>query len=118
MKLTVENVDKVVVDCLAGVISEDMVVCQGIMRDFGFNKDKLEKNRENICSMLRQLPEKFKVGASFLEAYETKDGVMWGSHARMEALFCLGIGVGKVKCLLPREMWDAVGGVPYYQVLE
>jgi hypothetical protein len=38
-------------------------------------------------------------------------------HATMEQLILLGVGIGKVKSLMPREMWDVLpGGMPYYVV--
>lgn len=117
MELTIQNVDNVVLDCLDRTLKDNTVVCKGIVKDYGFNKEKLELHYDDICSMLEQLPEQFKEGANFLEAYERKDGTPWGCHVRMEALFCLGMGIGKVECLLPRELWDKVSfGVPYYRV--
>ena len=36
-------------------------------------------------------------------------------HQRMEQLFQLGIG--KIKCLMPHEMWSILPrGMPYYEV--
>jgi hypothetical protein len=35
----------------------------------------------------------------------------------MEGLFCLGMAIGKVECLMPRKMWTILpGGMPYYLV--
>ena len=37
----------------------------------------------------------------------------------MEELFCLGIAIGRVECLIPREMWKILpGGVPYYVICQ
>jgi len=69
------------------------------------------------------LPEQFKGSAgggwSFLNACDDKHGNQWTDlHLRMEQLFQLGIGIGKVKCLMPRAMWSALpGGMPYYAVI-
>jgi len=38
-------------------------------------------------------------------------------EAMLDELFQLGIAIGKVECLLPREMWPTLpGGMPYYVV--
>ena len=74
--------------------------------------------------MLENLPLDFQEnsggGMSFLKACDDQEGNQWtGLHRRMEELFVLGTGLGKVKCLMPRELWAALpGGMPYYVVLE
>ena len=56
-------------------------------------------------------------GWSFLQACVDKNGNHWGEHSNMEELFCLGIAIGKVESLLPRDMWKVLpGGVPYYVI--
>lgn len=123
MKLTAENVTKCFEDCLAGEERSDITVVEGIMRQYGFNNKALKKNEKDIYDMLCELPENFKMevggGWSFLQACVDKYGNQWtGLHAVMEQLFSLGLAIGKVKCLLPREMWGILpGGVPYYAVL-
>ena len=119
MKLTVENVDKIMVDCLAGShCNDDMIVVEGISVKFGLDKMKLNKNAGAIRSMLDELPVEFKDGWSFLNACNDKHGNQWtGLHMKMEALFVLGMGAGLVIDLMPRRMWDSLpGGMPYYQV--
>jgi hypothetical protein len=72
--------------------------------------------------MLAELPDMFKEsgggGWSFLNACDDRHGNQWtGLHQRMEQLFQLGIGIDKVECQLPREVWPALpGGMPYYIV--
>jgi hypothetical protein len=40
-------------------------------------------------------------------------------HQRVEQLVQLGIAVGKIRYLLPRDMWDALpGGMPYFVVVD
>jgi len=35
----------------------------------------------------------------------------------MEALFCLGMGIGRIRSLMPRELWKTLpGGMPYYAI--
>ena len=124
MDLTSENVENVFKKCLFGE-NEDTkkaTIVEGIMRNFGFNPEAIEKHSDDIGEMLAFLPDSFKKdgggGMSFLNACETKDGVQWtGLHSKMEALFVLGMAVGRVRSLMHREMWSAMpGGMPYYVV--
>jgi predicted nucleic acid binding AN1-type Zn finger protein len=72
--------------------------------------------------MLNQLPDNFKEetggGCSFLNACNNNKDEQWtGEHRRMEQLFTMGLGIGKVSCPLPKEMWQLVsGGMPYYMI--
>ncbi len=72
--------------------------------------------------MLDELPDSFKKsgggGMSFQNACVDKQGNQWTDfHQRMEQLFQLGIGIGKVELLMPREMWAMLpGGMPYYAI--
>ncbi len=47
-------------------------------------------------------------------------GEQWtGLHPTVDMLFTLGLAAGRVVCLMPRELWDALpGGMPYYMVRE
>ncbi len=52
-----------------------------------------------------------------MQAFYTRAGAQWGEHTNMEDLFALGVGIGRVKLLLPRNMWRMLpGGMPYYSV--
>ena len=53
-----------------------------------------------------------------MNACMDKSGRQWtGMHLTMEYLFLLGIAIGEVEYLLPREMWEAFpGGMPYLVV--
>ena len=98
-----------------------MTIVNGITQAFGFKPECIEEQRDNITSLLSQLPDEFHVGKgggfSFLHACNDKDGNQWGEHRQMEALFCLGLATEQVTECLPRELWVALpGGVPYYQV--
>lgn len=118
------RVNEVFLNCLFkdGEDTSKHVKAEGITRNVGFHPDRLEASRVEILAMLDELPNEFKEsvggGYSFLEACNDKHGNQWtGLHLRMEQLFQLGIGIGKVKCLLPREMWAVLpGGMPYYVV--
>jgi hypothetical protein len=126
MKLTAENVEKVLVECLFADIKEaeenKPVIAEGIMRKMGFHPGRLEANRENITSMLSELPDAFQKkgggGMSFLNMCNTKDGNQWADlHQTMENLVLLGVAIGKVSYPMPRDIWpDLPGGVPYIVV--
>lgn len=125
MKLTSENVQTLMKACLNGSdeITDDTTVVEGITRKFGFSRDALMNHQDDIVSMLGQLPDDFHEGRgdgwSFLNACNDRDGNQWtGFHAVMEELFALGMGLGCVACLFPRDYWSSLpGGVPYYRVL-
>ena len=62
--------------------------------------------------MLAQLPAEFGEraggGWSFLNSCQRMDGTLWtGLHSIMEALLVLGLAIGLVEWLLPREHWYA-----------
>ena len=127
MKLNAENVEDVFMDCLFkdGEVEfyepKDMIMTEGIRNSMGFNPERIEKHREDVKSMLSQLPEPFfkQIGGgwSFLNAIETRDGEQWAEHKNVEQLLTLGIGLGYASYLMPREMWKMFpGGMPYFQV--
>jgi hypothetical protein len=122
--LNAEHVNAVFMDCLFrdGEDTSKHVKAEGIVRDVGFHPERLESHKAEIVAMLDELPEQFHEksggGWSFLNACNDKHGNQWtGLHQTMEQLFQLGIGVGKVKSLMPRAMWGALpGGMPFYVV--
>lgn len=89
-----------------------------------FDRTRLQDHAELITAMLLELPEQFRESAgggwSFLQACDDRHGRQWtGLHRTMAMLFAMGEALGLVKCLLPRDMWDALpGGVPYYVILD
>ena len=117
MKLSSENVQKIFDECF--YVTGDKKVA-GVAHEFAFDSNKLEENSDKIRDMLHQLPENFMKdsggGWSFLMACNDKNGEQWnGLHLRMEQLFAMGEAVGKVKSLLPRDMWKVLPcDVPYY----
>jgi len=132
MKLSNQNVNEVVCSCL---LSEDemdggnprsgieVVPARGIVSAFGFHKARLEERREDVRSMLEQLPDEFREsgggGWSFLKMFSTKQGEHWGEHSKMDDLLALGIGLGLMKIQVPRDMWSMFpGGVPYVVYLD
>lgn len=124
MRLDPEVVNAVFVDCLfkSGEDTTQHVRADGITKNVGFHPQRLAAHADAITAMLRELPETFHKasggGWSFLNACQDRHGEQWtGLHQRMEQLFLLGIGIGKVKLLMPREMWSALpGGMPYYVI--
>ncbi|CAB4131517.1 hypothetical protein UFOVP276_238 [uncultured Caudovirales phage] len=96
----------------------EAIMVEGVNHRVGFHPERLKGHREEVYQMLLGLPEGFKVGASFLEACNDRNGVMWtGMHLRMEQLFMLGIGLGVVLMPFPKALWPALpGGVPYFSV--
>lgn len=128
MNLTAENVETVFKDCLFldGEIPNDhppnhMVKVEGIMHNFGFHSERLNSHKEDVVSMLTELPDDFRAGsgggASFLNACMTKSGIQWGEHINIEQLVALGIGLGVVSYCLPKAMWSMLpGGMPYFVI--
>jgi len=125
MDLTSQNVEEVFFNCLfkEGENTDNPILADGIMSKIGFHEKRLNNNSDNITSMLNKLPKEFQKnsggGMSFLNACDDCDGNQWtGSHTTMEQLFQLGLALGKVKCLIPRDMWRSLpGGMPYYVVI-
>ncbi|MGL6198716.1 MAG: hypothetical protein ACRC3H_07260 [Lachnospiraceae bacterium] len=119
-KLDPNAVNKLFDDCCQD--DKSALKCEGIMSIAYFDKSKLEANEVEIYAMLNELPIEFfrdsGGGYSFLAACNDKYGNQWtGLHSVMEKLFLLGMGIGKVQCLLPKEVWTALpGGMPYYVI--
>ncbi len=122
--LSAYQVRQIFLDCLLrdGEDTRGQVKAEGITSTVGFNPDRLNGHKAKIEAMLDELPDEFKKsgggGMSFLNACNDKHGNQWtGLHQTMEQLFQLGIAIGKVECLLPRESWPILpGGMPYYVV--
>lgn len=122
MELTSENVEKIFMKCFTES-QASAVKCDVVVHSFLFSRDKLQEYKEDIVALLSCLPEEFMTktggGCSFLAACNDRNGNQWtGLHLMMEKLFALGIGIGKVKCLVPRELWVMLPGeMPYFVVL-
>lgn len=97
---------------------EDAVLVEGIRISVGLHPERLEETREQVREWLSLLPKRFQDGDSFLNACTQEDGVLWtGEHQTVEQLFLLGMGLGLVQCLAPKEMWPMLpGGMPYYRI--
>jgi hypothetical protein len=122
--LTAKRVVEILTGCL---FSDDenikeYVKAGSIMHTFAFDPGKLRQYKDEIIMLLNELPEGFKAevggGQSFLNACVDKHGNHWAEHPTMDALFSLGIAIGKVTVPFPRKMWRSLpGGVPYYIIL-
>lgn len=124
MKLTAENVCGLFEECLAhGDTGKDIrQEAIGVKIGAVLSSDKLQENAELISQLCNQLPDKFKKysggGWSFLNMCMDKVGNQWtGCHDTVDKLLTLGIAIGKMSFLLPREMWNILpGGMPYVVV--
>ncbi len=123
MKLTAENVNLVVKECLAEEAEgEGITVVNAVVHKVAFKEDKLKERRDDIHSMLKQLPDSFQSdgggGMSFLNACNNNEGNQWtGLHLTMEMLFAMGLAIGVVRDCVP-DMQDILpGGMPYFAVL-
>lgn len=100
---------------------DNVVIVEGVVKKVGFHPERLESYRAEVIELLSQLPESFNEkpdgGWSFLQAHMTNEGVHWGEHHDVEALLLLGLGLGLVGYLLPREFWNTMpGGMPYFMI--
>lgn len=128
MKLTSENVDKVIYDCLYGDCEDVHEAlskgkrAEGVKLKILFNPEKIEKHRDDIKNMLSQLPLAFRKkdggGWSFLQMCNDAEGNQWtGEQKQMDALVCLGLAIDELRFCLPRGMWRVLpGGMPYIQI--
>lgn len=121
MELTASNVKDVVMDCLfnEGEDTSKAVMVEGVVNKLGFHPERLATHKDDIVSMLMQLPKPFiDDGWSFLNACVREDGFQWGEHRDIDTLLCLGLAIKRVVFPLPREVWAALpGGMPYLIVL-
>lgn len=122
MKLDAKRVQELILDSLEPRTDPDRtIIAEGVVHSYGFNADKIAKNKQEIIELLNELPDVFFEnsggGMSFIQACVDKHGNHWGEHHSMEELFCLGIAIGRVKETMPRKLRSVLpGGVPYYTI--
>jgi hypothetical protein len=125
MQLTAENVNKIFTDSIyngGSDIGENEIMGNGVMHDFIFNRQKINRHTEDIANMIDQLPYNFKKsvggGWSFLNMAIDKDGNQWADfHETMERLLALGTAINKMGFAAPRGMWNILpGGMPYVYI--
>ncbi len=120
-----ERVEEIFNDCLFkdeyaldGQAHEQRTI-EGVVLSAVFDGYHLSTHMLEIMKMLEELPDEFKEfsggGWSFLQACNDKHGTQWtGLHETMDKLFMLGMGIDKVKYLMPREDWVLFQGhMPY-----
>ena len=130
MKLTAHTVNETFLDCLYGEdlpedpeeYPDDALIVEGIMITVAFRKDTLTGHRATIDALLDELPDPFHEdrggGWSFLNACNDRHNRQWADlHRTMEELVLLGLGTGRVRFGLPRDIWPALpGGMPYFTI--
>lgn len=123
MKLTAENVNIVFRHCLfnENENTENAIMVNGIMNNYGFHPERINNNKENIITMLQELSDDFKVGAgegtSFINLPFTRDKAQWGEQQNAEQLMLLGMAIEKVRYTMPKEFWaNLPGSMPYITV--
>lgn len=117
VRLTPEIVQDVYRKCLVkdDEIKDDMptvnfVLGEGVHQLSLFSAERLEENKEEIISLIDQLPC-LDNGASFLTLCEDKHGRQWTDlHSTMDLLVQLGNATGVIQFTLPRSEWDKFFG--------
>ena len=106
-----------------GEDTKNAVKVHGVMMEVGFHPERLEENRFTIIELLLQCHEDFMEsgeakGTTFLNFLVNKDNEQWTDmHFTCDNLICLGLAIGKVQFLLPREVWALLpGAMPYLQI--
>ncbi|MBI3336258.1 hypothetical protein HYZ98_01680 [Candidatus Peregrinibacteria bacterium] len=112
-----DRVREIFTDCEGG-----SVVVDGVQGRVSFNADRLGHHRAEIEALLSELPDEFRksTGDSFLRACQDKYGRLWtGEHTVVDELLMLGMGIGKFRFLLSRDLWALLpGGMPYYVLVD
>ena len=126
--ISIERLDVIIYDALCSldeapdeIPPSDAVTVQGVVSDFVFNRERMESHRDEVSEMLALLPDEFMKskggGMSFLNACVDRNGNHWGEHVHIQELVVLGIGLGLVRFVLPRELWSALpGNMPYFVI--
>jgi hypothetical protein len=124
-RLTAKRVEEIFMDSFFrnGEDRSNFIKAEGITMTVGFHPERLKSHEQEVVELLAELPDSFKEsgggGMSFLNACMDKNDHHWGEHMNMQQLFQLGLALGKVKLLTPKEMWVVLpGGMPYYVVLD
>jgi hypothetical protein len=122
MELTAQNVREVFEQCLENENVENKKLIEGLVMKVYFNPERLKNHEYDIISMLDCLHSNFKSekiggggGWSFGQMCDDKNDNQWTClHKDVEMLVMLGIGIDKVKYLLPRPLWKSLPlGLPY-----
>lgn len=139
-ELTPANIARLTALCLllprdkeAIALGEDIpiVTVDAVTRLFDFRLDRLKEHEPEIRAMLDRVDPKFKESGghgawygffnltTYPDSYESAHEVpAWAPPGHAEWLLALGLAIGKVRWLSPRETWkDLPNGLPYLVVL-
>ena len=125
MKLTNQNVEDVFFKCLfkEGEDTSNAIIVKGVRMNIGFHPERLEESYYTITELLLQCHENFMEnskakGYTFLAFCEDKNSEQWTSlHEVCDMLITMGIAIGKVEFIMPRDIWETLpGGMPYLQI--
>ncbi len=116
-----EKVNKILLDCLFkdeeiinGKPVVDPILVEGLVKKFGFHPGRIMEHKDEIVEQLSDLPNQFYKdgggGWSFLNFCQDNKGEQWGEHHKMEEVVVLGMAIGKVTYLVPRETWHRFPG--------
>lgn len=104
--------DEEIVD---GKPPDNAMIVEGVMGKFELHPGRLAEKRSAIRDMMDELPAEFDEGWSFLNMCMDKHGNHWAEHPTVNELVVLGLAIGALKCLAPRELWPTLpGGMPYF----
>lgn len=121
-----ERLHEIFTDCLfqSDEIAADGIplvppkIIQGITRQYGLYPERYKKYKDELVSMLEELPDAFKCGISFLQMPFDKNEDQWGEHINCEQLVVLGIANDLIMYPFPKDMWEVLpGGLPYIKIL-
>lgn len=126
MELTETNVIETFKQCVLRdeELGQPYLEAEGVQGKVLLSRERLEASKDDIASMLEQLPDQFKAkkggGWSFLNMCETANGDLWtGFHQVVNQLMILGVGTGKLTLLLPPRLWHILPGeLPYIVINE
>jgi len=126
-----ERVREIIIDVLFnqdeivdGKIPEDTAFADGIIAKAGFHRGRLESHKDEIKSILENLPINFRKsnvggrdGDSIFRMCFDKNNDRWGTHANVEELCLLSIALDLGEFPIPRELWIMLpGGVPVFSI--
>jgi hypothetical protein len=129
MKLTSQNVNDTLLKCLyreeeitrrgREVIMKEAKIVKGLQAQFGLKPSVVEEQRENIESMLMQLPPSFffrEEGESYVNAVVDGMGKQWTDfHQRVDELICLGLAIDAIK-FAPQTDYEKQTGLQRFKV--
>lgn len=137
MKLTAENAQNVIMSLLLSneeanhygvnhdtdisIPIDGLTFVKGVVRNFVFATDRIDASKDDVISMLGQLPDDFMAGkgggSSMMAMPFDRYGNQWGEQIDAEVLYVLGAALGLCTMPLPRAMWSTFpGGMPYITV--